>query len=193
MSRPAGLHHRLLAEPDVKLSAHRASVQEVLSRETVFQVTYKQKMEIIGDGANFSLGMQNSPEYERDQSHMRTVIRRQDLTGQVQPLVAKTAENLVSASGGRIDVVQLSRVVPMRLIAMYFGCPADSEGPGPLEHVTVSVSVHRSGKRHGPGRGRARGGGQGSSVVVSDYRRAQKARLAARRRGGSLPGPAKGR
>ena len=102
-------------------------VQEVLSREAVFQVTYTQKMEIIGDGANFFLGMQNSPEYERDQSHMRTVIRRQDLVGQIQPLVAKTAEDLVSASRGRIDVVALSRVVPIRLIATYFGCPADSE------------------------------------------------------------------
>jgi cytochrome P450 len=102
-------------------------VQEVLSREAVFQVTYTQKMEIIGDGANFFLGMPNSPEYERDQSHMRTVIRRQDLAGQIQPFVAKTAEDLVSASGGRIDVVPLSRVVPIRLIATYFGCPAASE------------------------------------------------------------------
>jgi cytochrome P450 len=102
-------------------------VQEVLSLEAVFQVTYTQKMEIIGDGANFFLGMQNSPEYERDQSHMRTVIRRQDLAWQIQPFVAKASEDLVSASGGRIDVVPLSRVVPIRLIATYFGCPAASE------------------------------------------------------------------
>ncbi len=103
-------------------------VQEVLSRDDVFQVTYKQKMEVIGDGANFFLGMQNSQEYERDQSHMRTVIRRQDLTGRVLPLVARTAETLVAASGGRIDVVQqLASVVPIRLIAEYFGCPPTSE------------------------------------------------------------------
>jgi cytochrome P450 len=102
-------------------------VQEVLSREAVFQVTYTQKMEIIGDGGNFFLGMQNSPEYERDQSHMRTVIRRQDLAGHIQPFVAKTAEGLVSSSGGRIDVVPLGRVVPIQLIATYFGCPAASE------------------------------------------------------------------
>jgi cytochrome P450 len=102
-------------------------VQEVLSREAVFRVTYTQKMETIGDGANFFLGMQNSPEYERDQSHMRTVIRRQDLAGQIQPFVAKTAEDLVSSSGGRIDVVPLGRVVPIQLIATYFGCPAASE------------------------------------------------------------------
>lgn len=103
-------------------------VQEVLSRDNVFQVIYKEKMEVIGDGANFFLGMQNSPEYERDQSHMRTVIRRQDLPQLIQPFVAKTAESLVVASAGSIDVVaQLGRVVPMRLIATYFGCPATSE------------------------------------------------------------------
>jgi hypothetical protein len=50
--------------------------------------------------------MQNSPEYERDQSHMRTVIRRQDLPAQVVPFVAKTAESLISASGGHLDVVE---------------------------------------------------------------------------------------
>jgi cytochrome P450 len=103
-------------------------VQEVLSRDNVFHVTYKEKMEVIGDGANFFLGMQNSPEYERDQSHMRTVIRRQDLPQLIQPFVAKTAESLVTASGGNLDVVQqLGRVVPMRLIASYFGCPPTSE------------------------------------------------------------------
>lgn len=103
-------------------------VQEVLARDDVFQVTYQQKMEVIGDGTNFFLGMQNSPEYERDQSHMRTVIRRQDLPERVLPLVARTAESLVSASGSRTDVVQrLARIVPTRLIAEYFGCPPSSE------------------------------------------------------------------
>jgi cytochrome P450 len=103
-------------------------VQEVLSRDNVFQVTYKEKMEVIGDGANFFLGMQNSPEYERDQSHMRTVIRRQDLPQLLEQFVAKTAESLVGASAGSVDVVrQLGRVVPMRWIAAYFGCPATSE------------------------------------------------------------------
>jgi cytochrome P450 len=103
-------------------------VQEVLSRDDVFQVTYKEKMEVIGGGVNFFLGMQNSPEYERDQSHMRAVIRRQDVAGQIAPLVTQTAESLVALSGGRLDVIrQLSRVVPTRLVATYFGCPPPSE------------------------------------------------------------------
>jgi cytochrome P450 len=118
----------ILIVKNTALVTRYEDVQEVLARDDVFEVTYQKKMEVIGDGANFFLGMQNSPEYERDESHMRTVIRRQELPERVQPFVAKTAENLVSASGGRIDVVQqLARVVPIRLIAEYFGCPATSE------------------------------------------------------------------
>ena len=118
----------ILIVKNTALVTRYEDVQEVLSRDDVFHVTYQQKMEVIGDGANFFLGMQNSPEYERDQSHMRTVIRREDLTERVVPMVARAAESLVSASGGHIDVVeQLARVVPIRLIAEYFGCPPTSE------------------------------------------------------------------
>jgi cytochrome P450 len=103
-------------------------VQEVLSRDDVFQVTYKDKMEVVAGGSNFFLGMQNSPDYERDHSHMLTVVRREDIHQQVAPFVAATAESLVAASGGRIDVVgQLSRIVPTRWIAAYFGCPSPSD------------------------------------------------------------------
>jgi cytochrome P450 len=103
-------------------------VQEVLSRDDVFQVTYKDKMEVVAGGSNFFLGMQNSPDYERDHSHMLTVVRREDIPEQVAPFVAATAEGLVATAGGRIDVVgQLSRIVPARWIAAYFGCPSTSD------------------------------------------------------------------
>ena len=103
-----------------------ADVQEVLARDDVFQVTYGEKMEAVTGGSNFFLGMQNSPEYERDIAHMRTVIRRDDV-GRIAAFVGKTTEALVAASGGTIDVVQLSRTVPVRWVASYFGCPAKSE------------------------------------------------------------------
>jgi len=105
-------------------------VQEVLSRDQVFQVTYGEKMRIVTGGNDFFLGMQNSPAYERDTAHMRTVMRREDLDGMIVPFVAKTAGDLVSASGGRLDVVkQLSTIVPARWVASYFGCvpPSDAE------------------------------------------------------------------
>jgi cytochrome P450 len=103
-------------------------VQEVLSRDDVFEVTYEDRMRVVAGGTNFFLGMQNSADYERDHSHMLTVVRREDIGGQIVPFIANTAETLVAASGGRIDVVgELSRVVPARWVAAYFGCPSHSD------------------------------------------------------------------
>ena len=103
-------------------------VQEVLSRDDVFQVTYGEKMRIVTGGNDFFLGMQDSPEYTRDVSHMRTVIRREDIADRVVPFVQKTAAELVAAAGGGMDVVkQLSLVVPTRWVGDYFGCPPTSD------------------------------------------------------------------
>ncbi len=66
-------------------------VQEVLSRDDVFQVTYGEKMRIVTGGNDFFLGMQDSPEYARDVSHMRTVIRGGDIPDRIVPFVQKTA------------------------------------------------------------------------------------------------------
>src|SRR5947209_1890043 len=46
-------------------------VQEVLSRDDVFQVTYGEKMRVVTGGEDFFLGLQNSPQYERDVANMR--------------------------------------------------------------------------------------------------------------------------
>jgi cytochrome P450 len=103
-------------------------VQEVLARDEVFQVTYGQKMMKVTGGENFFLGMQNSPEYTRDVSHMRSVVRREDIPGRIGPFVQKTATDLVAAAGKQLDVVtQLSQTVPTRWVADYFGCPPPSE------------------------------------------------------------------
>ncbi len=102
-------------------------VQEVLSRDDVFAVTYSEKMEVVTGGNDFFLGMQNSPDYERDTAHMRTVMRREDVAGQIVPFVAKTAEEVIQASGGRLDVArQLGKIVPAKWVAAYFGCPPPS-------------------------------------------------------------------
>jgi cytochrome P450 len=102
-------------------------VQEVLSRDDVFQVTYAEKMKVTTGGQNFFLGMQNSPEYERDVTHMRSAIRREDVATIIS-FVQETARLLVAKSGGQLDTVkQLAQVVPVRLISQYFGCPPKSE------------------------------------------------------------------
>jgi cytochrome P450 len=105
-----------------------ADVQEVLSRDDVFQVTYKEKMEVVTGGKNFFLGMQNGPDYERDVANMRSVMRRDDVAKWVVPFVAKTAEACVASSNGSLDVaVQLGRAVPAKWVAAYFGCPPPTD------------------------------------------------------------------
>ncbi len=103
-------------------------VQEVLSRDNVFQVVYGPKMRVITGGNDFFLGMQDSPEYARDVAHMRTVIRREDVPERIVPFVQKEASALVAAAGRELDIVkQLSKAVPARWVGDYFGCPPTSE------------------------------------------------------------------
>lgn len=119
----------ILLVKNVALVTRFEDVQEVLSRDDIFQVTYGPKMRIITGGEDFFLGMQNSPEYERDTAHMRSVMRRQDI-GPISSFVENTARQIVERANGALDVVSdLSRVVPARWIADYFGCvpPSDKQ------------------------------------------------------------------
>jgi cytochrome P450 len=102
-------------------------VQEVLARDEVFLVTYGEKMRVVTGGQDFFLGMQNSPEYTRDVSHMRSVVRREDIPNRIAPFVQRAAGDLVAAAGNQLDVVGLSKNVPAQWIADYFGCPLLSE------------------------------------------------------------------
>ncbi len=103
-------------------------VKDVLSRDADFEVVYGPRMMQITAGANFFLGMQDSPDYTRDVSNMRLAVRRDDLPVIVQPFAAARAAELVRASNGRIDVPQdLSLRVPAQLLSLYFGTPGPSE------------------------------------------------------------------
>jgi cytochrome P450 len=105
-----------------------ADVQDVLVRDDVFAVVYGSKMRMVTGGSDFFLGMPNSPEYERDVSHMRTVIRRSDLSRIIAPFVASTSESIVANAGSRLEIVsELTLRVPTLLVSAYFGCPLDSE------------------------------------------------------------------
>jgi len=103
-------------------------VQEVLSHDDIFHVTYKEKMEKVTSGENFFLGMQNTPIYTRDVSNMRLAVRRTDLPEIITPFVDNCAEKIMASAQGRIDVpAELSRVVPTRLVGHYFGTPGWDE------------------------------------------------------------------
>jgi cytochrome P450 len=103
-------------------------VEEVLARDGVFHVPYESKMRKVTAGENFFLGMENIPAYTRDVSNMRLAVRRDDIPVRVKPFVERTSNDILAASGGRIDLVtQLTQVVPTRLVADYFGMPGWDE------------------------------------------------------------------
>ena len=117
----------VLVVKNLALVTRFADVQDVLMRDDVFAVTYGPKMRVVTGGENFFLGMANSPDYERDTSHMRSLIRRSDLQKIVAPFVESTAEKIVSEAGGQLEVVsQLTMRVPTLLIGTYFGCAPNS-------------------------------------------------------------------
>ena len=103
-------------------------VQEVLTRDDIFQVTYEEKMVKITEGENFFLGMQNTPRYTRDVSNMRVVVRREDIAERIAPFVDDCAEGIMASAKGKIDVPpELGRVVATRLVGDYFGTPGWNE------------------------------------------------------------------
>ncbi len=95
----------VLKEHKFALVTRFDDVQEVLSRDRVFQVTYQEKMEKITDSNNFFLGMQNTPTYTRDVSNMRLVVRRGEVEDRIAGFVRQVADGIVGGSGGRIDFV----------------------------------------------------------------------------------------
>ena len=117
--RPVVLSH------GVAIVTHYDDVLEVLNRDEAFSVEpYRQKMkELAGD---FILGLDDSPRYERDVSVLRLAARRADVPG-LAAYVAETADALVAEATDRLDVVELAKRVPARLVARWFGTPGPDE------------------------------------------------------------------
>jgi cytochrome P450 len=117
----------VLLVKNLALVTLHADVQDVLIQDQVFGVPYGPKMRVVTGGSDFFLGMPNSPAYERDVAHMRSVIRRTDVPNVIVPFVAAASEAIVAASNGHLELVsQLTRPVPTQMICSYFGCPPDS-------------------------------------------------------------------
>jgi cytochrome P450 len=117
----------------VVVSRH-ADVLEVLTRDTDFTIAEVNARRFDELQGRFILGMDRSPEYERDAAILRRVVPPEDL-GRIRRFVVETAAALVDArrAQGRIEVVgDLARRAPARLIASYFGVP------GPDEETLVS-------------------------------------------------------
>jgi cytochrome P450 len=106
-------------------------VVEVADVGSVFGVRpYAATNAVILGGANFLLGMEDSPQYEFEVSALRVVIRRTDLD-LIRSTVAANAKALTGAAGtaGQLDIVEgFARALPLRLAGQYFGVPGPDPG-----------------------------------------------------------------
>ena len=118
----------ILALPGIVLVTRYPDVLEVLSRDRDFGVAaYAPKMHrATGD---FFLGMEDGPAYEREVSIMRLASSREDLP-RLEQAIGGWADGFVAekAASGRLDIVgDVSRRVPGRLVADYFGASGPDE------------------------------------------------------------------
>ena len=119
----------IFVAPRLAVVSSYADVLDALSDDESFSVTeiYAAKMQATS-GA-FILGMENTPQYQREASILRRAARREDLP-RIRAFVAECADQLLAAAepAGRIDAVGgYSRLVPVRLVQHYFGVPGPDE------------------------------------------------------------------
>ena len=104
-------------------------VIEVLKRDRDFTISQINADKINKIDGPFILGMDASPQYDREDAVLHQAVRREDLSA-IREFVAQAALELIEAARPRrrIDVVNgLARVVPVRLVAAYFGMPGPND------------------------------------------------------------------
>lgn len=115
----------ILVLPQIAIVTRHEDCLQVLSYPTMFNVPYAPKFAELCDGGGFFLGWDDTPEYTRDLSSMRLVVRREDIPTRIAPFVQRTAEAIVEAAPGRLDVVkELGNVVPAAFVGDYVGTPS---------------------------------------------------------------------
>jgi cytochrome P450 len=102
-------------------------VREVFATDRAFHVPYEPNLEVITGGQPFFLGMRDTEEYRRSLANMREVVLADDLA-ELGNRAEEQAEELVAASGGTVEVVDLVRRVSFDLVGRYFGVPEPDEG-----------------------------------------------------------------
>ena len=113
---------------DIAVVTRYEDVVGVLTHDEAFGVEpYSGKMtSLAGD---FILGLDETPEYEHDVSILRLAAPRSDMT-RLTDFVAQTAEELVEAgasAGGTVNVADVAKRVPARLIGHWFGTPGPDQ------------------------------------------------------------------
>jgi cytochrome P450 len=110
------------------ISRH-TDVTDVLTRDTEFTISQINAPLFAAINSPFVLGMDRSPQHERELAVLQQVVHREDME-RIRRTVRQNAEQLVQAAlpFGRIDAVNgLARVVPLRLLESYFGIPSPDD------------------------------------------------------------------
>ncbi len=119
--------HPVLVVGDVAIVTRYPDVLTVLTDDQAFGVErYGKKMRALtGD---FILGLDPSERYEHDVALLRLAAPSSDAP-RLAAFANDTAEELVAAGveAGRIDVAKISRRLPARLMADWFGTPGPDE------------------------------------------------------------------
>jgi cytochrome P450 len=102
-------------------------VEEVMSLSEVFVNPYNEKLDVIMGGHPFFLGMTNSAEYTRDTTNMRMVVRRTDIESTLVPATLASAQSMVVAGNGQVEIVGLVRNVTFNVLCDYFGTPGPAD------------------------------------------------------------------
>ncbi len=109
---------------DIAIVTRYADVLAVLGDDDAFGVEpYGVKMRALA--GEFMLGLEDSPQYEREASILRLAAPRSDIPA-LAGFVTQTAEQLVAEAAehdGLLDVVDLAKQVSARLFARWFGTP----------------------------------------------------------------------
>lgn len=110
------------------ISRH-ADCIDVLTRDTEFTISQINAPLFDAINSPFILGMDRSPQHERELAVLQQVVHREDIE-RIRRTVRQTAEQLIQAARpyGKIDAVNgLARVVPLRLLEFYFGIPSPDD------------------------------------------------------------------
>lgn len=102
-------------------------VEEVMSLSQVFVNPYNEKLDVIMDGHPFFLGLTNTEEYTRDTTNMRMVVRRTDIASTLIPATNTSAQSIVTAGNGQVEIVDLVRSVTFNVLCDYFGTPGPAD------------------------------------------------------------------
>ena len=106
-------------------------VREVLDNDRIFGVTEVYAARMDRTTGAFFLGMENTPQYQREAGIARAAVRAEDAR-RIGLIVESSARELLAAAkqrGGMFDAVgEFSRAIPIALLREYFGVPGPDPG-----------------------------------------------------------------